>query len=59
MAANQHQNQEHEQILQEMLQQFQPFFDKSPSGVNLYLDDVHKVCNDKMAQLFGFSKSQE
>jgi PAS domain S-box-containing protein len=59
MATDQHQNEEHEQILKEMLQQFQPVFDKSPFGVYLYLDDVHKVCNEKMARMFGFDKSQE
>jgi PAS domain S-box-containing protein len=58
MAANKHQNLEHEQILKEMLQQFQPVFDKSPFGVYLYLDDVHKVCNEKMAKMFGLT-SQE
>jgi len=41
-----------------MLEQFQPVFDKSPFGVYLYLDDVHKVCNDKMARMFGL-KPQE
>ena len=58
MATNGHENLEHEQILQEMLQQFQPVFDKSPFGVYLYLDDVHKVCNEKMAKMFGL-KPQE
>jgi PAS domain-containing protein len=58
MATNDHQNLEHEQILQEMLQQFQPVFEKSPFGVYLYLDDVHKVCNEKMARMFGL-KTQE
>jgi hypothetical protein len=33
MATNQHQNVEHEQILHDMLEQFQPVFDKSPLGV--------------------------
>jgi PAS domain S-box-containing protein len=58
MATDQHQNVEHEQILHDMLEQFQPVFDQSPFGVYLYLDDVHKVCNDKMAKMFGL-KPQE
>lgn len=58
MAANQHQNLEHEQILNEMLQQFQPVFDKSPFGVYLYLDDVHKVCNENMAKMFGLTPKE-
>jgi PAS domain S-box-containing protein len=55
MASDAHQNLEHEQILREMLEQFQPVFDKSPFGVYLYLDDVHKVCNEKMAKMFGLN----
>jgi len=58
MATNSHQNLEHEQILKEMLQQFQPVFDKSPFGVYLYLDDVHKVCNENMAKMFGLKKQE-
>ena len=58
MATNKHPDLEHEQILKEMLQQFQPVFDKSPFGVYLYLDDVHKVCNENMAKMFGLT-SQE
>jgi hypothetical protein len=41
-----------------MLEQFQPVFDKSPFGVYLYLDDVHKICNDKMVRMLGV-KPQE
>ena len=58
MTPNEHQNLEHEQILHEMLEQFQPIFDKSPFGVYLYLDDVHKVCNEKMAKMFGLTSKE-
>jgi PAS domain S-box-containing protein len=58
MANNKHQSLEHEQILQEMFQQFQPVFDRSPFGVYLYLDDVHKICNEKMAKMFGLTSSE-
>jgi len=51
--ARQAQDAEHEQILREMLEQFQPVFDHSPMGVYLYLDDVHKLCNERMAKMFG------
>jgi PAS domain S-box-containing protein len=58
MATSAHQDVEHEQILKEMLQQFQPVFDNSTFGVYLYLDDVHKVCNEKMAKMFGLKTSE-
>ena len=53
MATDGHQNLEHEQILQEMLQQFRPVFDKSPFGVYLYLDDVHKCATRKWRICLG------
>ena len=53
MNAKQSQDAEHEQILREMFEQFQPVFEHSPMGVYLYLDDVHKLCNERMARMFG------
>jgi PAS domain-containing protein len=53
MNARQAQDAEHEEILREMLEQFQPVFDHSPMGVYLCLDDVHKLCNERMAKMFG------
>jgi len=49
------QDKDHERIVSEMLEQFKPVFENSPDGVYLYLDDRHKVCNQKMADLFGMS----
>ncbi len=51
-------NEEHEEILREMLDQFGPVFQNSPEGVYLYLDDVHKVCNDKLARMFGMTAKE-
>ena len=49
------QKDEHEQIMKELLEQFGPVFKSSPMGVYLYLDDTHKVCNERMAKMFGLS----
>ena len=46
---------EHEQVLNELLEQFTPVFLHSPDGVYLYLDDNHKICNKQMADLFGLT----
>jgi PAS domain S-box-containing protein len=51
--ARKRKNKEHEQVLNELLKQFAPIFSNSPAGVYLYLDDNHKVCNGKMAEMFG------
>lgn len=57
MSQRQH-NEEHEQILREMLEQFGPVFEQSPDGVYLYLDDVHKICNDRLARMFGMTAKE-
>jgi PAS domain S-box-containing protein len=49
------QTREHEHILGELLEQFMPVFSHSPDGVYLYLDDNHKVCNKRMADMFGMT----
>jgi PAS domain S-box-containing protein len=58
MVSKRQQDMEHEQILAEMLQQFGPVFEQSPDGVYLYLDDVHKVCNDRLASMFGLTRQE-
>jgi PAS domain S-box-containing protein len=48
-------NKDHEQVLSELLEQFLPVFTHSPDGVYLYLDDNHKICNQRMADMFGLT----
>ena len=55
MATHNDQDAQHEQILREMLEQFGPVFQQSPDGVYLYLDDRHKICNDRLAKMFGLT----
>jgi len=49
MSSKHHHTEEHEQILREMADHFAPLFDRSPFGVYLYVDDVHKICNEQNA----------
>ncbi|MHB8843701.1 MAG: PAS domain-containing protein [Nitrospirota bacterium] len=44
-----------EQALSGLLEQFMPVFAQSPDGVYLYLDDTHKVCNKRLADMFGMT----
>jgi PAS domain S-box-containing protein len=53
--ARKRRDKEHEQVLNELLAQFTPVFLHSPDGVYLYLDDNHKVCNKRMAEMFGMT----
>jgi PAS domain-containing protein len=46
---------EHEKILKELLEQFQPLFQQSPDGIYLYIDEVHKICSERFAKMFGLT----
>ena len=46
---------EHVKILKELSEQFQPLFEKSPEGIYLYIDEVHKICNERLANMFGLT----
>jgi PAS domain S-box-containing protein len=45
----------HGQILSEMAEHFGPLFEHSPFGVYLYVDDHHKICNERMARMHGMT----
>ena len=49
---------EHVKILRELGEQFKPMFEKSPDGIYVYIDEVHKICNERFARMFGLSVSE-
>ena len=49
---------EHVQILKELSEQFQPLFQKSPDGIYIYIDEVHKICSERFAKLFGLTVAE-
>ncbi|HSL27557.1 MAG TPA: PAS domain S-box protein [Anaerolineales bacterium] len=55
MSSQRHTHEEHEQILRELEEQFRPLFEQSPVGVYLYVTDVYKICNERMAQMHGMT----
>jgi PAS domain S-box-containing protein len=55
MSPKNHSAEEHETILREMAVQFGPLFESSPIGVYLYVDDTHKICNERMARMHGMT----
>jgi PAS domain S-box-containing protein len=44
----------HDTIIDELREQFAPVLDGSPDGVYIWLDETHKICNDRLASLFGY-----
>ena len=49
---------EPEDIIRELAEQFRPVMEQSSDGVYLWLDETHKVCNERLAKLFGFTVEQ-
>lgn len=49
---------EHVKILRELSEQFQPLFEKSPDGIYLYIDEVHKICSERFARMFGLTVAE-
>lgn len=44
---------DHRKLIADLAAQFAPVLEKSSQAVYLYLDDTHKVCNKKFADVFG------
>lgn len=49
----------HEHLIRELTEQLEPIFSHSPQGIYLYLDDTHKSCNKKFAEMLGYSSPEE
>lgn len=43
----------HEDAIRELTEQFRPILEESPDGVYLWLDETNKVCNERLAKMFG------
>ena len=49
---------EHVKILHELGEQFKPMMDKSSEGIYVYIDEVHKICNERFARMLGLTVSE-
>jgi len=49
---------EDQEIIRQLEAQFRPLFESSPDGVYLWLDESHKVCNERLASLYGMSVAE-
>lgn len=49
----------HEHLVKELASELELVFSNSPQAVYLYLDDAHKICNQKFADLVGYSSIEE
>jgi len=49
----------HEELVKGIAAQLKPVLDKSGQAIFIYLDDTHKVCNKKFADLVGYKSARE
>jgi PAS domain S-box-containing protein len=45
----------HTDLISGLAEQYRPVFENSTDGVYLWLDETHKICNEKLARMFGYS----
>lgn len=48
----------HKDLVDGFYKQLKQIFDESEQAIYLYLDDNHKVCNEKFASLLGYSSPE-
>mgnify|MGYP000224009646 FL=1 len=46
---------DHGGLIQELARQFGPVLENSPDSVYIWLDDAKKMCNERLAQMYGYS----
>ena len=51
--------QHHEELIRGITEQLKPILEKSPQAIYVYLDDNHKVCNKKFADLLGYESPKK
>lgn len=49
----------HENLIEGVSKEYKDILENSKQGVYLYLDDAHKVCNEKFASLLGYESAEE
>lgn len=49
----------HEHLMKEVKDMLSPILSKSPQAIYVYLDDTHKICNKKFADMLGYKSPQE
>jgi PAS domain S-box-containing protein len=52
-------DQHHEELVQGLYDQLKPILEKSEQPIFIYLDDNHKACNSKFAEMLGYKSSQD
>ncbi len=49
----------HEHLIADIGKEYAEILGNSEQGIYIYLDDTHKLCNEKFAKLLGYSSADE
>jgi PAS domain-containing protein len=49
----------HQELIDGISKQMRTIMDSSQQAIYIYLDDIHKVCNQKFASLMGYRSPEE
>jgi hypothetical protein len=49
----------HDALVKGLYDQMKPVLDKSEQPIFIYLDDNHKACNSKFAEMLGYSSPED
>jgi len=50
-------NVHHEELVNAITKQLKPILQKSDQGIYIYMDDTHKSCNKKFADMLGYDSA--
>jgi PAS domain S-box-containing protein len=50
---------QHHEIISGVSEEFKEIFEQSKQAIYVYLDDTHKVCNQRFASLLGYKSTEE
>ena len=49
----------HEEVVYGLFRQLEEILNSSEQAIYIYLDDIHRICNDRFASLLGYDSSEE
>jgi hypothetical protein len=59
MSHDHHHGHSHHDLLGDLTAELQPLLDESEQGIYIFLDEAHKVCNEKFATMLGYASAEE
>ena len=59
MTVNKNITHRHQEILDGVSEEFKEIFEESKQAIYVYLDDTHRICNQRFVSLLGYKSTEE